>query len=61
MDREGVFHPLGLRQVRRAGEPQPGQPRQQSLAQLLWIFQPGGVSSPRSTGPFPARARTSGW
>jgi hypothetical protein len=80
MDRRGVFHPLGFRQVRGAGERQPALPPQQWLGQLLWIFQPGavlerqahlrlapvypalaGVSSPRSTGRFPARARTSGW
>jgi hypothetical protein len=64
MDRHGVFHPLGFRQVRpvpRFRDDQVTGLASLALDRLLWIFRPGAVlSSPRSTGPFPARARTSG-
>jgi hypothetical protein len=53
MDKHGHFHELDLPPVR-------GLPSL-SLRQAVWIFQPAAASSPRSTGPFPARARTSGW
>jgi hypothetical protein len=58
MDRWGRFHDLGVRTVLPANGFSPAARSLLVLERAVWILAP---SSPRSTGPFPARARTSGW